>query len=142
MNIFWIANLFSIFPQLLASSMKWVHSIILITLSHSAFAQISDNVAGALKALISTREVASKIFFEYSEGGEKPWALPPGKYAFIAPDTTFQKVYNGILDEFPYSVVTDGYVYKRIFFVDTSGSAYINCAINFELLVVFEKISV
>jgi len=102
------------------------------------FGQISDTTASAIKALLLHEKVAEKIFFEYDVQG----SMPAGNYAFICPDTTFQRVYKGILDEFPYSLATDGLIYKRKFYADSVRAIYVNGILDFSLYIVFRKISV
>lgn len=118
-------------------------TICLILLSHFAVGQISDNVACAIRALLLEEKVSKKIFFKYDDRDWRgAYKLPPGNYAFICPDTTFQKAYKGILNEFPYTIATDGLLNLRKFYKDSTRAIYINGGIVSELCVVFKKIEV
>ena len=107
-----------------------------------ASGQLSDTIATAIKALLLEDKVAEKIFFKYEGEGEVLYSLPAGNYAFISPDSTFQKVYRGILKEFPYTLVTDSLVYKKKFYKDSERAIYINGTFGYELMIVFKEISV
>jgi hypothetical protein len=121
--------------------MKLSPIIILCLFANIAHAQISDQVAQAIKTLLLDGKISEKIFVEYNQSGGLH-ELPPGKYAFICPDTTFQKVYLGILRELTYSIKTDSLLYKKTFYRDSTQSIYINGRIGYELWIVFQNISV
>ena len=110
----------------------------LMLVGQVASGQLSDTIATAIKALLLEDKVAEKIFFKYEGEGEVLYSLPAGNYAFISPDSTFQKVYRGILKEFPYTLVTDSLVYKNKFYKYSERAIYINGTFGYELMIVFK----
>ena len=107
-----------------------------------ASAQIPDSVASAIQTLLLQKEISEKIFFYYDKEWNGSYHLGSGTYAFICPDTTFQRVYKGIIGEFPHTMRTDGLLYKRNFYKDSVRAIYINGIMAFELYIVFTDISV
>jgi hypothetical protein len=88
-------------------------------------------------------KIAKEIFLQYDE---RDWsgyyALPPGTYAFICPDTTFQKIYPSILEEFPHAIATDGLIYQKAFYRDSVKGVYIDGSFGPQQNIVFTKIKV
>ena len=113
----------------------------LILIGHVALGQMSDETENSIKALLLEDKVAEKIFFKY-DNYQGLYTLPPGNYAFICPDTTFQKVYRGILSEFPNTIASDSLLYMRKFYRDQARGIYINGNYGYELWIVFKEISI
>jgi hypothetical protein len=109
---------------------------------HIASGQISDTVANAIKALLLNDQVSDKIFIRFEQPNPGRYLLPSGTYSFICPDTTFQKVYKGILDEFPHTIATGSLLSKRKFYGDSDRAIYINGTTDYTPYIIFKEISV
>ena len=101
--------------------------------------QMPDSTKNIIQTILLDKEVSEKIFFYYQGEWIGEGVLSSGNYAFICPDTTFQKMHPGILNEFPY---TDNPIYKVKFYNDSTKAIYINGVIGFELFIVFKEISI
>lgn len=101
--------------------------------------QISDSEAIVIRTVLLAEEVSEKVFYYYEDEWRGAGQLGIGTFAFVCPDSTFQKLYKGILDEFPY---TDSITYKIKFYKDTTRAIFIDGIIAFELFIVFTEIEI
>lgn len=123
--------------------MKFIILTYLSIFSSIATAQITDDSREVIKKTLLDDSIRQKVFFTY-DGSEWRGAfqLSAGTYAFIVPDTTFQKIYKGILQEFPYSIKTDGLLSMRRLYSDSTRTIYISGRVGPELCIVFRKIEI
>lgn len=79
-----------------------------------------------IKKVFYEREVFEKIFFDYKGIGEYPIRLPDGKFAFIVPDTTFQKFYPNIISDLASGWGAERMMHTRTFIRGETGSVLVN----------------
>lgn len=106
--------------------------------------QIPDASRSAITTLLTSEEVADKVFVDYPEGtwGKTTFVLNAGRYAFVFADSVFQKVYIGIAEMLPYTMATDGLLNMKEFYKESGRAIYIKKALNFELFTVFTKLDI
>jgi hypothetical protein len=103
--------------------------IFILLFSKSLIAQIPDETREALVSVMTSPQVEPRVFYSYPDGTwNGAFQLKGGRYAFVCPDTTFQKVYPGILDEFPYSIATDSLLGMKKLFQDSVKKIYVKHA--------------
>jgi hypothetical protein len=117
--------------------------LMLATFHVPIWAQIKPDHADAIKALLLHKDLVDHIFFYYDTSDWRgDFFPPPGNYAFIHPDTNFQKIYPNIINEFPNTLNTDGILYKRTFYRGGHRGIFINGTASVELEVVFTEINI
>lgn len=77
---------------------KFLTIFALLFLTLGVYAQ-DENLIPVVKAAFYDDKIYDKVFIDYKGIGEWPFVLPKGKYAFIVPDTTFQKICPNILNK-------------------------------------------
>ena len=107
-------------------------------------AQISEQARTAILTVLLSDKVEQRAFFDYDSGTwNGSYQLKGGRYAFIYPDSTFQKIYPGIMAEFSYSVLTDSLLELRKIYRDSLRGVYAKRIIPFGILfTVFTRIEI
>jgi hypothetical protein len=62
-----------------------------------------DEVKQIVGVLFHDPRMYSRLFFDYKGVGKVPFVLPPGKYAFISPDSAIRRVYPEIEESLAYT---------------------------------------
>jgi hypothetical protein len=112
---------------------------------HVLFAQIGEQNRELILKVLLSEAVEPYVFFDYENCiWRGPYQLGGGRYAFICPDSTFQNIYPGIIDEFPYSIETDGLLeLKKIYSDDSSRGVYARRIISSGVLyIIFTEIKI
>lgn len=91
---------------------------------NASYSQIEAK--SVIKKVFYERDVFEKIFFDYKGVGEYPIRLPDGKFAFIVPDTTFQKFYPNIISDLAFGWGAERMMHTRTFIKEETGSVLVN----------------
>jgi len=125
--------------------MKRLHLCLLLSVvvASNLFAQ--DLAKEIIDKVFYERKVVKVIFFDYKGIGEWPHRIPDGTFAFIIPDSTFQKQYPDILYDLAMSWAKERMVSVRTFIARPEGTTFVtNGSISngtFKLLVRFDEIN-
>ena len=112
--------------------------------SNSLFSQ--DITKEVIKKVFYEKKVLSLVFFDYKGVGKWPHRLPDGVFAFIIPDSTFQKQYPNILYDLALSWAEEKMASTRTFIASPEGNMFINNNFLFDetikLLIRFDQIRI
>ena len=84
-----------------------------------------DTLRDIVKKVFYHKKVCHKVFSDYQGLGGPPHALPDGRYAFIFPDTTFQKIYPDILERLSLSWGTERKLFTITYIMEPDGIVFI-----------------
>jgi hypothetical protein len=127
--------------------MKCLFSYLLFSFALSVNPLFSqDGTRDVIGKVFYKKKVFKIIFFDYKGVGEWPHRLPDGVFAFIIPDSTFQKQYPNILYDLAMSWAKEKMVSTRTFIAKPEGTVFItNGSIRngtFKLLVRFDEMRI
>lgn len=75
---------------------KLIIALFALSMAGQLYAQ-EDSIKILLSRVLYDKKVFPEVFFSYSGFGEYPHVLAPGTYAFIFPDSVFEKHYPDII---------------------------------------------
>lgn len=88
--------------------------------------QSQDSIRDIIEKVFYQDEVFNLVFFDYKEMNDTPFPLPEAKFAFIIPDSTFQKLYPNILFELASGWGRERMMHTKTYIRGTNGSVLVN----------------
>jgi hypothetical protein len=117
---------------------------LLLTLNTQLTAQ-RDSLKQVIEKVFYHKRVSTRIFFEYQGIGEKPHVLSDGEYAFIYPNSIFQKFDPEILDRLANTWGSERKLYTVTYIKKPIGSVFIKSNVNsdpnLKFYILFQRIT-